>query len=162
MKFMFPRFISCLAAVSLIALVTETSTLAQSVQKQQGIEGVWDVSVTIVGCATGQVIGTGHAILMFSNGGSLTQTSTNSLFGTGLGTWRHLRGQDYTAVDRFYEFNTDGSFAGTSVITRDIELSSNADEYTAPSISEFYNPAGQLVSTTCSTTAAIRLDEKSN
>jgi hypothetical protein len=99
---------------------------------------------------------------MFSDGGSLTQISTNSLFGTGLGTWRHLRGQDYTAVDRFYEFKTDGSFAGTSVITRDIEFSSNADEYAAPSISEFYNPAGQLVSTTCSTTAATRLEQKSN
>ena len=111
---------------------------------------------------TGSTIGIGHAILMFSDGGSLTQISTNSLFGTGLGTWRHLRGQDYTAVDRFYEFKTDGSFAGTSVITRDIELSSNADEYTAPSISEFYNPTGQLVSTTCSTTAATRLDQKSN
>jgi hypothetical protein len=45
---------------------------------------------------------------------------------------------------------------------RDIELSSNADKYTAPSVSEFYNPAGQLVSTTCSTTAATRLDQKSN
>jgi hypothetical protein len=162
MKFMFPRIISCLASASLIALATQTATLAQSTQKQQGIEGVWDVSVTIVQCDTGHAIGIGHAILMFSDGGSLTQVSTNSLFGTGLGTWRHLRGQDYTAVDRFYEFKTDGSFAGTSVITRDIELSSNADEYTAPSISEFYNPAGQLVSTTCSTTAATRLDQKSN
>jgi hypothetical protein len=162
MRFTFLRVISGLALATGNASVTQISVFAQSAQKQHGIEGVWDVSVTIVGCATGQAIGTGHAILMFSDGGSLTQISTNSLFGTGLGTWRHLRGQDYTAVDRFYEFKTDGSFAGTSVITRDIELSSNADEYTAPSISEFYNPTGQLVSTTCSTTAATRLDQKSN
>ena len=159
MKFTFQKIISGLALATLIALVTQTAAFAQSAQKQHGIEGVWDVSVTIVQCNTGQAVGTGHAILMFSGGGSLTQISTNSLFGTGLGTWRHLRGEDYTAVDRFYEFKSDGSFAGTSVITRDIELSSNADEYTAPSISEFYNPAGQLVSTTCSTTAATRLDQ---
>ena len=166
MKFMFPKVISSLALAIVIALVTQIWAFAASAQKrqgqeQQGIEGVWDVSVTIVQCNTGQAIGTGHAILMFSDGGSLTQISTNSLFSTGLGTWRHLRAQDYTAVDRFFEFMADGSFAGTSVITRDIELSSNADEYTAPSVSEFYNPAGQLVSTTCSTTAATRLDQES-
>jgi hypothetical protein len=166
MKLMFPSIISGLALAAVITLITRTSTFAQSAQTEQGIEGVWDVSVTIVQCNTGQAVGTGHAILMFSDGGSLTQISTNSLFSAGLGTWRHLRGQDYTAVDtavdRFFEFGADGSFAGTSVITRDIELSSNADEYTAPSISEFYNPAGQLVSTTCSTTAATRLDRKSD
>ena len=162
MKFMFLKIISGFTLATVIASVTQTAVFAQSAQKRQGIEGVWDVSVTIVQCDTGQAIGTGHAILMFSDGGSLTQISTNSLFGTGLGTWRHLRGEDYTAVDRFYEFKTDGSFAGTSVITRDIELNSNADEYTAPSISELYNPAGQLVSTTCSTTAATRLDQKSD
>ena len=162
MKFMFLKIISGFALATVIASVTQTAAFAQSAQKRQGIEGVWDVSVSIVQCDTGQAIGTGHAILMFSDGGSLTQISTNSLFSTGLGTWRHLRAQDYTAVDKFFEFMADGSFAGTSVITRDIELSSNADEYTAPSISEFYNPAGQLVSTTCSTTAATRLDQKSD
>ena len=73
MKLMFPKIISGLALATVIASVTQTSPLAQSAPKPQGIEGVWDVSVTIVQCDTGQAIGTGHAILMFSDGGSLTQ-----------------------------------------------------------------------------------------
>ena len=73
MKFMFLKIISGFALATVIASVTQTAAFAQSAQKRQGIEGVWDVSVTIVQCDTGQAIGTGHAILMFSDGGSLTQ-----------------------------------------------------------------------------------------
>jgi len=162
MKFMFPKIISGLALAIVIASVTQTPAFAESAPKQQGIEGVWDVSVTNVQCDTGQVTGTGHAILMFSDGGSLTQISSTSLDGAGLGTWRHLRGRDYSAVDRMFEFKADGSLAGTTVITRDIELSTNADEYVATATFEVFNPADQLVKNGCSTQRATRLDQESD
>ena len=96
MKFTFQKIISGLALVTLIALVTQTSSLAESAQKHQGIEGVWDATITMVRCDTGAAIGTGHAILMFIAGGSLTDITPDFVHSAGLGTWRHLRGQNYT------------------------------------------------------------------
>jgi hypothetical protein len=75
-----------------------------------------------------------------------------------LGTWRHLRARNYTAVDRFFVFKADGSFAGTQETTRDIELGANADEYTGTATSAFFNPADQLVSPGCATSTATRLE----
>ena len=160
MKFTFQKIISCLALATLIALVTQTSSLAESAQKQQGIEGAWDATITMVRCDTGAAIGTGHAILMFIAGGSLTDITPDFVHSAGLGSWRHLRGPNYTATDRFFVFNTDGSFSGTQVVTRpDIALSSTANEYTNTATSEFFNSADQLVSTGCSTVIATRLDQ---
>jgi hypothetical protein len=163
MKLMFPKIISGLALATVIALVTQTSTLAQSPQKQQGIEGVWDATITIVRCDTGAAIGTGHAILMFIAGGSLTDITPDSVHSAGLGTWRHLRGPNYTVIDRFFVFNTDGSFSGTQVVTRpDIALIRTDNKYTNTATSEFFNSADQLVSTGCSTVIATRLDQQSD
>jgi hypothetical protein len=53
------------AAIALAALSgTQTPAFAQSVQEQQGqeeqgIQGVWDISVTVRSCATGAALFTG-------------------------------------------------------------------------------------------------------
>ncbi len=94
------KIISGLALATAIGLVAQPSALAQSVPKQQAMEGVWDATITIVRCNTGAAIGTGHAILMFIAGSSLTDITPDFVHSAGLGTWRHLRGPNYTAVDR--------------------------------------------------------------
>jgi hypothetical protein len=95
---------------------------------------------------------------MFSDGGGLTEISDTPLHSAGLGTWRHLRGRSYTAVDNTFFYNADGSLAGTQVVTRDIELSGNADEYTATATFEFFDPADKLIRTGCATSTATRLE----
>jgi hypothetical protein len=115
------------------------------------------VRITVVQCDTGKAILTGRAILRYIDGGSFAEISDNFLHSAGLGTWRHLRGRNYTAVDRFLVFNADGSFAGTQETTRDIELSS-ADEYTATATFEFFDPADQLIRSGCATSTATRLE----
>ena len=132
---------------------------AQSAQKQQGIEGVWDVRITVVQCDTGKVISTGgRAMLMFINGGRVTDITLDFLHSTSLGTWHHLRGRNYTAVNRFFVFKADGSFAGTQATTTDINLSRNADEYAATATFEFSDPADQLISSGCATSTATRFE----
>jgi hypothetical protein len=147
------------AAIILPALSgTQISAFAQSAQKQEGIEGVWDVRITVVQCDTGNAIFTGRAILRFSDGGSLASITDNFLHSATLGTWRHLRGQNYTAVDRFFVFNADGSFAGSQETTREIELSRNDDEYTATATFETFDAADQLIRSGCATSTATRLE----
>ena len=131
--------------------VTQISVFAQSAQKQRGIEGVWDVRITIVNCDTGKPLLTGRAILMYIEGGSLTDIGDNFLHSASLGRWRHLRGPNYTAVQRFFVFKADGSFAGTQETTLDIELKTKADEYTATATFELFDPADQLVNKGCAT-----------
>jgi hypothetical protein len=159
MKTRFLKIIFDMAFATVLALtVTQISAFAQPAQKRQGIEGVWDVRVTVVQCDTGKAILTGRAILMFSDGGGFTEITDNHLHPTGLGTWRHLGGRSYTAVDNNFMYNADGSLAGTIVVNRDIELNANSDEYTATATSEIFNTADQLISTGCATSTATRLE----
>ena len=152
------------AAIALPALSgTQIPAFAQSAQEQrgrehQGIKGVWDVRITVVQCGTGKAILTGRAMLMYIDGGMLTSVGDNFLHSASLGTWRHIRGRNYTAVDRFFVFSADDSFAGTQETTRDIELSSSADEYTATVTFEFFDPADQLIRSGCATSTATRLE----
>jgi len=152
-------------AIVLLALscaqipVLAQSTQQQGEQEQQGIEGVWDVRITFVRCDTGATIGTGpRAMIMYTDGGGLTSVSANSRQSASVGSWHHLRERNYTAADRIFLFNADGSFRGSEAITRDIELSRDGDEYTATATSEAFDPADHLISTGCSTSTATRLE----
>jgi hypothetical protein len=51
-----------------------------------------------------------------------------------------------------------GTFNGTTVITREIELGKNADEYTSTATVQFYNAADQLINTVCATATATRFE----
>jgi hypothetical protein len=141
-----------------LGAVAAEAAQEQQGQEQQGIEGVWDVSVTAVSCATGATLFTGRAILMFIDGGSLTEIADRANRSTGLGTWRHLGGRSYTALEKFIDYTAAGGFNGTEVITREIELGKNADEYTATATTEVFNAADQLIRTACATATATRFE----
>jgi hypothetical protein len=130
----------------------------QQGQEQRRIVGVWDVSVTIVSCTTGAAVGTGAAIIMFNDGGTVMDASSNSNESARLGTWRHLGGSSYSTLSKYFTYSAFGpaAFNGTGVLTREIELNKNADEYTATSTNEVYNAAGQLINTICATSTGTR------
>jgi hypothetical protein len=150
------------AAISFPMLSGSTGQAVQQPQghEERGIEGVWDVSVTGVSCATGAPIFTDPhgAILMFIEGGALTEIADRANRSTGLGTWRHLGGRSYTALEKWFEYTATGSFNGTTVITREIELSKDTDEYTATATTQVYNAMGQLINTGCATATATRFE----
>jgi hypothetical protein len=128
-------------------------------QERRGIEGVWDVTITVVQCDTSKPLFSGRAILMFGEDGRLTSVTDNFLHSATLGTWRHLRGQSYTATDIFFVFNADGSLGGSQEVTREIELGTNANEYTATATFQIFNTSDQVISTGCATSTATRLFE---
>ena len=152
------------AAIALPALSsTQIPAFAQPAQEQrgqeeQGIEGVWDISVRVRSCATGAALFTGRVIHMFIDGGSLTEVADRANRSAGLGTWRHLEGGSYASVQKWIEYTAAGGDNGTGVVTREIELSKNGDKFTAKSTSEVFNAAGQLISTGCATSTASRFE----
>jgi hypothetical protein len=141
-----------------LGAVAAEAAQEQKGQEQRGIEGVWYVSVTAVSCATGATLFTGRAILMFIDGGTLTEIADRANRSTGLGTWRHLGGTSYTALEKFIDYTAAGGFNGTEVITREIELEKNAEEYTATATTEVFNAADQLIRTGCATATATRFE----
>ena len=132
------------AAITLPALSgAQIPAFAQPAQEQrgqeeQGIEGVWDIIVTVRSCATGAALFTGRVIHMFIDGGTLTEVADRANRSAGLGTWRHLGGHSYTSHHKYIEYSAAGSFNGTTVLTRELELSANADEFTATTTSEVF------------------------
>lgn len=122
------------------------------------IQGVWDVSVTIRDCQSGDVIRTVRAMNLFVHDGSLTETAANILRSPSVGTWMHAQGQTYTSTFRFFRYNPDGTFASTAKVTRTIELSDDASQFTSTGTVEDFDADGVLISTACATEAATRPD----
>jgi len=152
------------AAIVLPALSgTQIAVSAQSGQEQEGkeqqpLEGVWDISITIRSCITGAALATGRAIQIFIDGGTMTEIADRANRSAGLGTWHHLGGRSYATHHEFIEYSAAGSFNGTTVLTREIELSANADDFTATTTTEVFNAAGQLINTVCATSTATRFE----
>jgi hypothetical protein len=164
MKTRFLNIIFGTALATILALaVTQIPVLAQSGQEQRGkdhqpLEGVWDISVTVRSCSTGAALHTGRAIQIFIDGGTMTEIADRSNRSAGLGTWRHVGGRSYNTHHEFIEYNAAGAFNGTTVLTREIELSENADDFTATTTTEVYDAAGQLINTVCATSTATRFE----
>ncbi len=131
-------------------------------QRAKKIEGVWDVRVTRRDCQTGapSPMPPNRVMNMFIRGGTLLETSRGvpTSRGPGLGTWQHLGGRSYSAVFRFFRFNTDGSAAGSRKVTRTIELSRDANEFTATASDELLDANDNLIQTGCATETATRLE----
>jgi hypothetical protein len=126
------------------------------------LEGVWDVSVTILDCQTGNPIRTVRAMNMFIRGGTLTELATRSspsLRTPSFGTWGYVGSSQYTAVFRFSRFNPDGSFAATQKVSRIIELNPDGNAFSAISFVEVFDGNDNLILPTgCATETATRLE----
>jgi hypothetical protein len=164
------RTLKALFGVALTLLLTLTATrMSASAQEESGklssgngkIVGVWDVRVTRRDCQTGDALGVNSPVMnMFNRGGTLLETSAGSPTrrGPGLGTWQYVGEQSYSAVFRFFRFNADGSFAGTRRVARTIELSQDANEFTATATDEIFDANGNLTQAGCATETATRLE----
>jgi len=95
---------------------------------------------------------------MFIDGGTYTEIGDRANRSAGLGTWRHLGGRSYSTRHKFIEYSATGTFNGTTVITREIELSKTGDEFTATTTSENFDANDQLFNTNCATSTATRFE----
>jgi hypothetical protein len=146
-------------AIMFAVAAAQVSLSADEEQERNGIEGVWDVAVTIRQCDSGTPVVAIHAMNMFIQGGTLTETSNSPLRSSSLGTWRRISRHGYTAVFRFFTFNADGSFAGRNKITRTIKLSADGNRFSANAVFEDLDIDDHLVASGCATETAQRLED---
>jgi hypothetical protein len=163
------RFSATVAAVvlctsSLVLMVPDAN--AQSEQSAGGLTGAWWVTVTQLNCATHLPlpIPPFTSMLLFSRGGTLTETTSNPGFvagqrSTGFGTWALAADGTYTATDVAYILFPSGPFQrGTQKLSHVISLNSDASAFTDVATLQFFdiNGASPYISG-CASASAIRL-----
>lgn len=140
-----------------VGALSAASNAASSPQAAP-LQGVWDSEVTLTDC-NGFTLVVFRAYEMFHQGGTLTSTDNTppTLHGPGFGTWQHAGVRKYTSPFQFFNFNADGSFAGTQKIDRQIQLSPDGTSYTSTVTFESFDPDGNLIFSGCGTEVATRL-----
>ena len=153
-----------LAAILALAVspLPPLTARAQSPQASVGLVGAWSVTVTLTDC-NGTVRGAFPSMVMFSRGGTVTETTFNPAFqpgqrGTGLGVWWLNDDGTYGATDVAFIKFTAGMFtAGTQEITHTITLNRSASKWTDVATVQFYDTAHDKLAHGCATATAVRL-----
>jgi hypothetical protein len=125
--------LSLLALISLASMPVRAQDSSPAADSQgqvshftdYGLEGVWDVTVTIRDSA-GNPLQSFRAMNMYIPGGVFEEFGARNppeQRGPGMGVWRREGRDRYSAVLEFLLFNVNGTFAGTQKVTRTIELS---------------------------------------
>ncbi len=130
----------------------------------QLLEGTWRVHVSVFDCQTGEQISAFPALETFARGGTLTGTSGAIVFPNVLspahGVWsadpkRDGSERSYRAAHTAFT-TRDGVLLLTQIVTHNIQIGDNPDEFVSSLSSEFFNPDGVLVATGCGTAAGER------
>ena len=157
-----------LALATACAIACTAASSADAFNRQSDsndLEGTWQVQVSLHDCQSGAAIGAPfYSLLTFANGGTLVETTANSMFfpairGPGHGVWSRgaHRGQYRAASLAFVTLN--GALVKTQKISQTIVMEPGGDDFTTPRADiAFYDPTGNLVATGCATAIGTRFD----
>ena len=134
------------------------ASASASAPQASPLKGLWDSQVTLTDCQ-GHTLAVFRAFELFNAGGTLTSTDNTppTGHGPGLGTWHRANGHTYEAPFQFFNFNSDGSFAGVQKIDRDITLSADGYSYTSVVTFQTLDPDGNVVFSGCGSESATRV-----
>ena len=147
------------------SLIASCPAQAQSEQSAsaRSLEGAWWVTVTLYDCNTGVKRPPFTSMLLFSRGGSVTETTQNPAFApgqrsVGIGTWKHSDSETFSATDTAFIQFTAGPFQmGTQRLVHSISLNNDGNEWTDEASVQFFNVSGSLIMQGCATASATRL-----
>jgi hypothetical protein len=159
--------VATLCPLGLLMLsLTATSARAQSEQSPNGLTGAWWVTVTQVNCVTRAPlpIPSFSSMLLFSRGGTLSETTSNPGFApgqrsTGFGTWAAASDDTYTASDvAFILFSSNSFQRGTQKLSHVISLNSDGSAFTDVATLQFFDTTGTVPYISgCATATGTRL-----
>lgn len=129
------------------------------------LKGAWFVNVSVFDCNTLAPKGKFTSLLMFSRGGTVTETTANPGFlpgqrSIGIGTWEKVGHDTYTASDLAFINFSGGPFqAGTQKLTHTITLSDDGTQWNDQALVDFYDATGAPIAGmhACATATAKRL-----
>ena len=115
------------------------------------IVGLYDVDVVVADCATGATVASFRALHKYELGGTgqvVPATNPTALSEHSM-IWRHVRGNEYRNVVKFFRFDGMGTNIGWVIIRNDILISDDANGYSGFGVAEIYNSAGVLLAASC-------------
>jgi hypothetical protein len=124
------------------------------------IEGTWLVQATLRQCDTGAEIpnSTFPGLHTFLSGGAMISNPASPGLSTGHGVWTHTGGDSFKNTIRLFAFTSGGALMGIATVARDIVLSPDGGSLTSNDVSEFRDPAGNLIGSRCAAVTGTRLD----
>lgn len=155
----FPSLRPTVATVVATAILAFGGNTSARQDDRDSIEGAFNATVTIKHCASGAVLGSTQALLLFHRGGTVTIDNTQGRLQRGLilGTWERERGRRYTSEVSHFNFFEDGTLSGTNKITRSIVLGNDGDSFTAQLRIRVFGLDGTLLAEVCPTETATRV-----
>ena len=133
------------ALIAVAALVAAGAIYASSGDdgRSQGanpIIGSWEVTVD-----RGPQLPPLKGLTTFTRGHSLIGTGNTLVRGPSHGAWEHVSGRLYADTQVFFRFDPTGTFLGTQRINENVRLAPDGDSFTTVSISNLFDPNGNLV-----------------
>lgn len=125
-------------------------------QERNGLDGVWQVNVTVVDCTAGAPVRTVGSLQMFRHDGTFIETANGSNRGISEGVWHSAGWKTFDAVYWFYRYTATGTFASLAKSTDKITLGEDG-QFTASGLIQDFDATGALISTDCYTHTAKRL-----
>ncbi|MBV9498911.1 MAG: hypothetical protein JO138_06035 [Acidobacteriaceae bacterium] len=127
-------------------------------QERRGLEGVWEVSVTVTDCH-GTTVRTVRSLQLFHRDGSVIETSNLASRGISEGVWKPVGDRTYDASYWFFRYPPpQGPFASFATIKDTITLDSDDDHFTSSGTVVDREPDGTTL-TSCFTHTANRLTD---
>jgi len=142
---------SVVAAITLLALTVMVATGAMSAsaaRKDSGhssahaLVGSWDVILTLPGLPPGRVLAT------FTRDGGTVESANAAptLRGASHGAWERLEPNLFAVTRVFFRFNPQtGAYLGTQKVNATARVAPDGETFTAVSVSELRDPAGNVV-----------------
>lgn len=129
-------------------------------QAADPFEGVWEAVATQRDCNTNAAIATFRGAQAIHRGGTLSDTNAGAPTGRGpgMGVWSKNADGTYAVKFRFYRYNSDGTLAGTNVISDTRTLGADNNSYTGTVRGEVRDTAGAVLTTTCVTAVGTRFN----
>ena len=145
------------AAVLVGAMFVQSTAWAQigpdpnSNAHQSRIVGLWDVEVTITHCASGTPLFRFPAIHKYERGGTgqVVPATNPAGLSAHMLVWSHAGGYDYQMAMKMFRFDGTGNYIGWTVLTSELSLSNDANEYAGSGIAEFFDTDGNPVGGSC-------------
>jgi len=125
-------------------------------QERRGLEGVWDVNVTVTNCH-GTIVRTVHSLQLFHRDGSVVETSNLASRGISEGVWKCIGDRTYDATYWFFRYPPpEGLFASFATVKDAITLDSDDDYFTSSGTVEDQEANGTTM-TSCFTHSGKRI-----
>ena len=137
--------IALFALTGVVATAAVSASAAKNPQKASAkyvLVGTWDVILSIPGQPPGRVLAT------FEGDGTTVESAAAppALRGASHGVWERIEPYLFSVTRVFFRFNPqNGAFLGTQKVNATVRVAKDGKTFTAVSISEQRDPAGNLI-----------------